>query len=324
MRAATYDRMGPAAEVLIVRDIPTPSPGPGEVLVRIVVSAINPTDVKGRSGATPRVVDGYQVPHMDGAGVIEAVGAGVPVDRVGERVWLLLAAAGNRWGTAAEYAVVPADRARFLPDSASFELGATLGVPAVTAAHCLLGDGPIDGHHVLVAGGAGAVGRFAIEIGRWSGAAVATTVSGPGKAAIASAAGADLVVNYRESGALEQLQAWFPHVDRIVELALGSNLDLDLSVSAPGTTIVTYAADGSDPVLPIRRCMMTGVTLKFMLLYAVPPAAFAAAVGTVEAALGAGALTLPPVIRYPLEEIVAAQLAQEAGPAGRVLVDITP
>jgi NADPH2:quinone reductase len=149
-------------------------------------------------------------------------------------------------------------------------------------------------------------------------------VSGPEKAAIASAAGADLVVNYREPGAVEQMRSWAPRVDRIVELALGSNLDLDLSVSAPGTTIVTYAADGSDPVLPIRRCMMTGVTLKFMLLYAVPPAAFAAAVGTVEAALGAGALTLPPVIRYPLEEIVAAQLAQEAGPAGRVLVDITP
>lgn len=307
-----------------MQDIPTPTPGQGEVLVRMVVSAINPTDVKGRGGATPRAIDGFQVPHMDGAGVIEAVGPGVPAERVGERVWIMLAAAGNRWGTAAQYTVVPADRARFLPDHASFELGATLGVPAVTAAYCLLGDGPIVGRHVLVAGGAGAVGRFAIEIARWSGAAVATTVSGPEKAAIAASAGADLVVNYREPGVIEKVQAWSPHVDRIVELALGPNLDLDLSLSSPGTTIVTYATDSPDPVLPIRRCMGAGVTLRFMLLYAVPQEAFAAAVRTVEEALGAGILSLPPVSRYPLEEIVAAQLAQEAGPVGRVLVDVAP
>jgi NADPH2:quinone reductase len=322
MRAATYDRFGPAAEVLVLREVPMPSPGPSEVLVRIVVSAINPTDVKSRSGATPRLIDGFQVPHMDGAGVIEAVGPGVDVARVGERVWLMLAAWQARWGTAAEYAVVPADRALHLPDEISFDLGAMLGVPAVTAAQCVLGDGPVEGRHILVAGGAGAVGRFAIELGRWAGAQVATTVSGPQKAAIAAAAGADPVVNYREPGALEQLQGWSPHVDRIVELALGPNLDLDLALSAPGTTIVTYAIDGPDPVIPVRRCMAAGVTLRFMLLYLVPPAALAAAVAVVGRALGDGALTMPPVTRFRLDDIVAAQEAQEAGPVGRILIDV--
>lgn len=323
MRAATYEQVGPAAEVLTVREVERPRPGRGEVLVRIVVSAINPTDVKTRAGLTPGVIDGFQVPHMDGAGVIEEVGDGVPAERVGERVWLMVAAASNRWGTAAEYSCVPAERAHPLPAGASFDLGATLGVPAVTAAHCLFSDGPIDGRTVLVAGGAGAVGRYAVQLARWAGARVATTVSGPEKAEVARAAGADLVVNYREPGAAEAIAEWAGGpVDRIVELALGPNLDLDLTLAAPGTVVVTYAIDGPDPVIPVRRCMMAGITLRFMLLYRVPPEQLARAVGLVGRALADGALSEPPVSRYPLSGIVAAQQAQEAGPFGRILVDV--
>jgi len=322
MRAATYDHEGPAIEVLQVREVDRPDAGPGEVLVRVAVSAINPTDVKTRAGVTPRPIAGFQVPHMDGSGVIEAVGDGVSTTRIGERVWLLTAAVDNLWGTAAEYCVVPAERARRLPDAVSFEVGATLGVPAVTAAYCLFSDGPLAGRSVLVAGGAGAVGRSAVELAHWAGARVATTVSGPRKAEVAAAAGADLVVNYREPDAADRLIDWSGgHVDRIVELALGPNLDLDLALSAPGTVVITYAIDGPDPVIPVRRCMMAGVTLRFMLLYRVTGEALEAAGDAVDAALAVGALTLPPVTRFSLDDIVAAHQAQEAGPFGRVLVD---
>jgi NADPH2:quinone reductase len=324
MRAATYERMGPAAEVLHVREIDRPVPGQGEVLVRIAVSAINPTDVKTRGGLTPRDVEGFQIPHMDGAGVIEEVGEGVDTSRVGQRVWLMVAAAENRWGTAAEYSVVPVERARPLPDSASFDLGATLGVPAVTAAYCLLSDGPIEGKTVLVAGGAGAVGRYAVELAHWAGARVATTVSGPEKAAVARAAGADLVVNYREEDAARPIGEWAGGpIDRVIEVALGPNLDLDLAVSRPGTVVITYAIDGPDPVIPVRRCMFAGITLRFMLLYRVPADGHAAAVRAVERALADGALTVPPVQPFPLDDIVAAQQAQEAAPFGRILVDVS-
>ena len=322
MRAATYESTGAAADVLRVRDVDRPVPGPGQVLVRVAVSAINPTDLKIRSGATPRDIDVFQVPHMDGAGLIEAVGEGVDEARIGQRVWLTLAAVQSRWGTAAQYSVVHADRAMPLPDGASFDLGATVGIPAVTAAHCLFGDGPIGGRDVLVAGGAGAVGRAAVELAAWAGARVAATVSGPEKARIAADAGADLVVNYREADAVQRLQEWTNGVDRVVEVALGPNLDLDLSVSRPGTVIVTYAIDGPDPVIPVRRCMVAGVALRFVLLYTVPLEDFAAAVRIVNQALSAGALTLPAITRFPLDQVAAAHQAQESGAVGRVLVDI--
>src|SRR6266568_5216539 len=181
VRAASYDRYGPAAEVLEVRDVERPAPGPGEVLVRVALSGVNPTDWKSRGGSTPRPIDGFQIPHHDGAGVIEAVGAGVDPARAGERVWLWLAAAGRRWGTAAEWTALPARQAALLPDGASFELGASLGVPAMTAHHCVLADGPVNGQTVLVAGGAGAVGHFAIELAKRAGARVIATVSSPDK-----------------------------------------------------------------------------------------------------------------------------------------------
>lgn len=323
MLAAVYEQSGDAATVLSIRSISRPEVGAGQVRVKLAFSGLNPTDVKIRSGRTPRQIDIFQIPHMDGAGTIDAVGPGVDMTRIGQRVWVLLAAHDSKWGTAAQWAVVNQDRAIGLPDEVSFELAATLGVPAVTAANCLLGDGPIVGKDVLVAGGAGAVGGCAVQMARWQGARVAASVSGEVKSEMARQAGADLVVNYRESNAIEQLQMWSSKIAHIVELNLGANLELDLGVCVPGTSIVTYAADGDDPVLPIRRLMAAGVSIRFMMLYTLPAPVLAAAVEVVSAALIAQALRLPKVQVFELADIVAAHKAQEAGPLGRILVAIS-
>jgi len=319
MRAALYRGMGEATEVFHVEEVDRPEPGPGEVLVRVHASGVNPTDYKARSGAVPRPIEGFQIPHQDGAGVIEAVGSGVDPGRVGERVWLWFAAAGRRWGTAAEWTTLPARQAALLPDGASFELGASLGVPAMTAHHCVFSDGPVNGQTVLVAGGAGAVGHFAIELAKRAGARVVTTVSSPAKAALAEKAGADLVVNYRSTGAADQVKAFGP-VDRVIEVALGANLELDLAVTGPRATIVTYAAEAADPVLPVRACMTANVTLKFVLLYGVPVATLERAAADITAALAAGELTGLPVHKFPLDDIAAAHQAAEGGAVGKIIV----
>jgi NADPH2:quinone reductase len=319
MKAALYRDMGQAAKVFEVEEVARPEPGPGEVLVRVHASGVNPTDYKARSGAVPRPIDQFQVPHQDGAGVIEAVGAGVDQARIGERVWLWLTAVGSCWGTAAEWTVLPARQAVALPDGASFELGASLGVPAMTAHVCLFADGPVNGQTVLVAGGAGAVGHYAIELAKRAGAGVIATVSGPEKAALAEQAGADLVVNYRSPDAADQIKALGP-VDRVVEVALGANLELDLAVTRPHGTVVTYAAEPVNPELPVRACMTANLTLRFVLLYGVPMTALDQAAADITAALAAGELTGLPVHTFPLAEIATAHEAAEGGAVGKVIV----
>ena len=323
MRAARYDRNGPAAEVLEVTEVERPEPGPGEVRVRLAVSGVNPTDWKIRSGATSGPPTQWQIPGQDGAGTVDAIGPGVDPGRAGPRVWVWSAAAGRRWGTAAQWTVVPQHQAVALPDGVSFDLGAMLGVPAMTAHRCLYADDLVEGADVLVAGGAGAVGHFAIELARHAGARVAATVSSGEKGDLARRAGADEVVDYRRSDAAEQLRAFAPVFDRIVEVAFGANLDLDLAVSGPQTVISVYATAGADPVLPLRRCMTANVAVRFVLLYGVPPAALGAAATAITGALAAGALTPLPVHRYSLEQIVAAHEAVEAGAVGKVLVDLS-
>jgi len=319
MRAALFDRYGASSEVLRIDDIETPEPGPGEVRVKIEYSGVNPTDWKSRGGSTPRPIVGFQIPHHDGAGVVDAVGEGIDPGRIGQRVWTVLAAAGRRWGTAAQWSVVPAERAVPLPDGISAELGASLGVPAVTAHHCLFADGPVEGKSILVAGGAGAVGHFAIELAKFFGARVASTVSGAEKAELARAAGADLVVNYRDPSAAEQIRSFGP-IDRVIEVALGANLALDLAVLKTGGEIVTYAAEPADPALPVRPCMNANVILRFVLLYGVPADALQRAERDITTALTAGALTELPVHKFGLDDIAAAQDACQAGAIGKVLV----
>ena len=322
MKAVRYERPGPASEVLKVVDIPKPEPGRGEVRVKVVYSGVNPTDWKSRSGSTARPGSSAQIPHHDGAGVIDAVGEGVDAHRIGQRVWLYLAAAGRPWGTAAEWTVVPERHAVPLPDGASFELGASLGIPALTAHRCLFADGDVAALPVLVSGGAGAVGHFAIELAKHAGARVVTTVSGDEKAELARAAGADLVVNYRDADALEQIRAFAARLARIVEVNLAVNLGLDLALSGPDTVIVAYAADAPDPTLPVRVCMTANVMLRFVLLYTMPEDAVTRAVAAVSDALAAGALSALPVHRFSLEESAAAHAAVPQGAVGKVLLQV--
>ncbi len=323
MLAATYTGGGDS-DALEVTEVDTPEPGPGEVRVRIAISGVNPTDWKAlRMAGTPEW--GFAVPNQDGAGVIDAVGDGVASERIGERVWLLMAARDRQWGTAAQYSIVPAERAVPLPEGASFELGASLGVPALTAWHCLTTDGPVQGLTVLVSGGAGAVGNMAIQLARWAGAEqVIATVSGPEKAELARAAGAQTVVNYRDTDAAEQIRAAAPHgVDRIIEVALDANLELDLAVAAPHAVITSYAAAPDVMAqLPVRQLMADNITLRFMLLYTVRRHALTAAIDAVNQAVAEGVLHTLPLHRFGLDQIAAAHDAVESGAVGKVLVDV--
>jgi NADPH2:quinone reductase len=313
MRAAVYRADG----ALSLEEVETPAPGPGEVRVRVAVSGVNPTDWKARSTGVE-----FQVPNQDGAGVIESVGPGVDEARVGERVWIYFAAWRRPWGTAAELTVVPAEQA--VPFDASDDLGASLGIPALTAYHCLFADGPIDGRTVLVSGGAGAVGHAAIELAKWSGARVVSTVSSQEKASLARDAGADAVVDYRDDDAVERIRAAAPDgVDRVVEVALESNLGLDLDVAAPHAVISSYAASpDTEAVVPVRRLMTPNLLLRFVLVYTIPRDALRAAVEGVSRAVEVGALTTLPLHRFPLDRVAAAHDAVEGGAVGKVVIDI--
>jgi NADPH2:quinone reductase len=323
MLAARYDRPGAAHEVLRIEEIDRPEPGPGEVLVRVTLSGVNPTDWKRRQDQP--VPFPHQIPNQDGAGIIEAVGEGIEPERIGERVWLYLAAFESPWGTAAQYTVVPASRAVALPDPASDELGASLGVPALTAHRCLLADGPVAGLTVLVAGGAGAVGHAAIELARWAGAGrVIATTSNDEKAALARAAGAHHVVDYGDADAAEQIRALAPDgVDRIVEVALARNADLDLAVAAPHATIACYGADpGERAPLAVRDLMARNLLVRGVLLYSMPHTALRSAVIEVRRAVSDGALTPLPVHRFPLERTADAHDAVEGGAVGKVVIEV--
>jgi NADPH2:quinone reductase len=322
MLAAFYEGSG-SPPALQVGEIDVPQPGPGEVRVKIAVSGVNPTDWKAiRAGRG--VTGGVAIPNQDGAGRIDAVGEGVAPERVGQRVWLLFAAWKRRWGTAAEYSVVPSEHAVWLPDNASYELGASLGIPALTAWHCLCADGPIEGKTVLVAGGAGAVGHAAIELARHAGARVIATVSNPEKARLALKAGADAVVNYRDADANKQIRAHASGgIDRFVEVSLAGNLDLDLELAAPHAVISAYADDGgAEAQLPIRRMLFANVVLRFVLIYSVTPLQLRTAIDAVSAAVAAEALTTLPLHRFPLRRIRDAHDAVEGGAVGKVLVDL--
>lgn len=338
MRAIIYRGNGDP-EVLELVDREVPAPGAGEVRVRVVVSGVNPTDWKTRSGATNPLQFDEVTPHLDGAGVIDAVGDGVDAGRVGERVWLWMATAGRPTGTAAEFTVVPSERAVPLADSAGFELGAALGVPALTAHRALtvaedgprrLGPGALDGKVVLAAGGAGAVGHAVIQLARWAGATVISTVSGPEKARLATAAGAHHVVNYREGDPAAEIRRIAPDgVDIIAEVALGANLALDLAVLRTRGTIATYANDGGKPVeLDVRQNMMLNSRFQFLVLYTAGFDVLTGGSEDVAAAVRAGAMPVGeehglPLVRFPLDQTAAAHRAVEDGTVGKVLVDIS-
>jgi len=321
MRAAVYEGRG-ASDVLQVKEVPTPGPGVGEVRLRLHVAAVNPTDWKARKSGGDLDAD-FQIPGQDGAGVIEAVGPGVDLGRIGERAWVYHAAYRRPFGTAAQYTVVPARQAVRIPEGTGFDQAAALGIPYITAYGCLLSDGPIDGQTILVHGGAGAVGHAAIQLARRAGAHVITTVSSKAKAAIATSAGAHVIVDYTQKSALEQVAAAArAGVDRIIEVDLTHNLELDRAVIVPHGVIVTYAADADDPTVPIRALMNGNVTLRFVMVYGFTPSTIAAAIDDITRGLVDGDLTPLPVIRFSLDQIAAAHDAVEKRSTGKVLIDL--
>jgi NADPH2:quinone reductase len=322
MLAVQYETSGPRLGELEVVELERPQAGPGEVLVRLRVSGVNPTDVGARSGRGFDRGHARVVPNHDGAGEIVAVGDGVVPARIGERVWVYLAQWRRAQGTAAQWIALPSERAIALPDSASFDLGAGLGIPALTAHRCLFLDGPIEGTAVLVAGGAGAVGHAAIELARFGGARVAATVSSAEKAQLAQAAGAQLVVNYRTEDVLEAVRSWAPEgIDRAVEVAIGANVELDAEVLAPNRDVISYGAPDKPIVVPFAMMLKNG-GVRFVLVYTMPEASKDQAVADITRALSAGALSALPALRFSLEQTDAAHEAVRSHAVGKVLIDI--
>ena len=339
MKSVVYSHTGdPSVLRLVDRDVS--EPGPGEVRVRVVVSGVNPTDWKSRLGSGGGAAPPFPevIPNQDGAGVIDALGEGVADLAVGDRVWVYLAGHQRPTGTAQEYTNLPADRVVRLPAGTSFEIGASLGVPAMTAHRALtvaedgperLHPGALAGKVVLVAGGAGAVGHAAIQLTRWAGGTVIATVSGPAKAALATAAGAHQVVNYRgEDAAAAIAKVASEGVDLVVEVAATANSQLNLDVIKPRASIAIYANDGGGEfTLPVRQNMIKNTRYQFVLLYTVGDAALTAAVEDITLALVDSALPVGegaglPLHRFPLANTAGAHQAVQDGAVGKVLVDL--
>ena len=337
MKSIVYRSTGDAS-VLDLVDKPLREPGPGEVRVKVAVSGVNPTDWKFRAGATGKLAFEEITPNQDGAGTIDAVGPGVTGLAAGDRVWLYLSQHQSPDGTAQEYTVIRAERVVKLPDGVSFDVSASRGVPAITAHRALtvadgapqrLGPGALDGVTVLVAGGAGAVGHAAIQLARWSGATVITTVSGKEKAELATAAGPHHTINYTHPRAPHAHPAGAPDgVDIVVEVAPGPNLELDLAVLRQGGTIAIYANNGGPQItLEVRPSMSLNVRYQFLMLYFVDPQVLVRATEDVTAALRDGALPVGdehglPLHRFPLAETAAAHDAVQNDTIGKVLIDV--
>lgn len=317
MRAAWFEQGGPAAEVLEVGQRERPEAAPGEALVRVHASGVNPSDVKKRAGLQPMAPEpGWVVPHSDGAGVIEALGEGVDEQRLGERVWLYQAQYQRRFGTAAEYVALPAERAAPLPDGVDFEVGACMGIPAMTAHRCVLGDGDVDGQTVLVTGAGGRVGWYAVQWAKRSGARVIATAGRPPTIEAARQAGADLVVDYSADSVQDAIMAFTDGVgvDRIVDVEFGMNLGVTLAVLRPGGVVATYSSSRKpEPTLPFYPLMFRDVTVHFVLVYAMPETAKRAAIDDIAAALAADGLTHRVAEVYPLDEIARAHERVESG-----------
>jgi NADPH2:quinone reductase len=323
MKAAWYAENGGAAEVLQVGDLPDPEPGPGEVRVRLHASAVNPSDVKARAGGR-KVLWGRVIPNSDGAGVIDRVGPGVSASRLGQRVWVYNGQWERPGGTSAQYQALPAELTVPLPDGLSFEQGACLGIPAMTAHRCLLADGAVAGKTVLVTGGAGVVGHYAIQLARWAGARVVTTVSSPAKAAHARAAGAEVVIDYRRESVVERVRATVGGVDHVVDVDFGGNLATTLQILRPGGVIAAYASMGDPkPPLPYYEAFRLNPVIRPVLVYTMPDTAKAQAHADIARWLEESTPVFAIAARFPLSEVVQAHLAVERGEKiGHVILTI--
>jgi len=328
MKAAWYERKGPAKTVMEFGERDQPEPEPGELLIRVRASGVNPSDTKGRNGARGNVTMPFPfiIPHQDGAGEVVAAGSPQDASRIGERVWFYEAQLGRALGSAAEFVTVPAYKAVPLPASVSFDEGACLGVPAMTAHFCVFADGPVKGKTVFVSGGGGAVGRYAIQFAKLGGARVIASTSGSRNQASAKAAGADLVID-RQNGDVAALVGEFTGdkdgrgIDRFVEVAFGLSLPLISRTLSPNGVVAAYSSDAeAEPKLPFWTLVGLNCTIRFVLVYTMSKEAHQAAAAAINEALAAGTLSHDIGQRFPLSDIVKAHEAVEQGGNGKTIV----
>ena len=327
MRAAYYERTGPAAEVLNIQELTTPVPGPREVRVRVMWSGVNPSDVKSRAGARTKTLAFPRIiPHSDGAGVIDQVGEGVDPSRIGERVWLWNGAWGRAFGTAAEFIVLPEQQAVKLPGGVDLASGACLGIPALTAFHAVAVDGGVAGKTVLVAGGAGAVGHYAIQFAKLKGAKrVITTVSSEAKGAVAREAGADLAIDYKTEDVVRKCldSTGGAGVDRIIEVDFAANVKTDLAALRPEGDIVIYGSGAPEIPVPFFPSIVKNVRLRFFIVYNLGADDRMRAIADLTELLATNSLRHNIAARLPLDRIAEAhQLVERAQAVGNVVVEI--
>ena len=317
MQAAWFEKFGAASDVLQVGELDTPSPSPGEVLVRLSCSGINPSDVKKRAGSFPNLLDeGLVVPNSDGAGIIEAVGDSVPESRIGERVWVYQAQFARRFGTAADYVAIDASRAPQLADAASFEVGACLGIPVMTAHRTVFADGDVSGQTILVTGGAGRVGHYAIQWASLAGASVIATASNSTDEEACISAGAVSVVNHRDQnwGAQVMDATNGELVDRVVDVEFGANLPTVLDIIRVGGVIATYSStQNPEPKLPFFQMMYKDLTTRMVIVYAMPESAKQAAISDIGKALEKETLQHRIAHTLPLGDIIRGNELIETG-----------
>jgi NADPH2:quinone reductase len=327
MQAITYSTFGTAREVLSLTEVEATAPGPGEVRVRLAFSGVNPSDVKARAGSRPGVTKPpfpLIIPHSDGAGEIEAVGADVSQDRVGQRVWIWNGQWQRPFGTAATHVTLPAQQAVPLPESVTFEDGASLGIPGLTACHAVFGGGAVAGETVLVQGGSGTVGFLAVQLAKWGGARVIATAS-PDDHERVRGAGADAVIDYRVGDLAARVMAANDGrpVETIVEVEFGSNIAADTEVIAPNGRIAAYgSAREMTPMLPFYPLLFKAVTIDILLIYLLDTGARDTAITKLHSALADGALQCPVDRVFALHDTAAAHEAVEAGGrSGAILID---
>jgi len=326
MKAVWYERCGAPAEVLTYGERPTPSAGPGEVRVKLEASGVNPADVGRRAGNYRGLEFPLVIPNSDGAGIVDQVGAGVTRLKVGQRVWLFNGQRNGRaLGTAAEYIALDEKLVTPLPDQVSFAAGATLGIPSMTAWCSLFADGPLTGKTVLVTGGAGAVGHYAVQFAKWGGARVIATVSSEAKAEQARLGGADLVVNYKTDDVVAKVLDFTAKrgVDHVVDVDFGGNVATTPKLMAMNSTIAVYATQGNrTPVVPMRELMEKCVNLRGLVLFALPWPLLSAAQADITKWLTAGKRLHNIAGQFPLAKTVEAHQAVEKGDKlGTVVVD---
>ena len=317
MRAAWFESFGKAADVLQFGELETPTAGPGEVLVRIRTSGVNPSDVKKRAGSFPNLLDaGLVIPNSDGAGVIEAVGNGVDASRIGERVWLYQAQFARQHGTAAEYVAIDASHAATLPENASFEVGSCLGIPAMTSHRAVFADGDVDGQTILITGGAGRVGYYAVQWASQAGATVIATASNDADKTACEGAGAHHVINHRGNDVVGAIMAASGGnlIDRVVDVEFGANLAVSVAVLKVGGVIATYSSTRvPEPRLPFFQMMYKDLTIHTIIVYAMPEPAKQHAITDIDKALVANTLQHRIAETMPLHEIARANEIIENG-----------